>query len=354
MKRLDRYVALQVLSSIAIVLVVVLGLDFVFAYMDEAKSANENYTTQVILQYLLLKVPGSFYEFLPLSSLVGCLIGLGMLASHSELTVMRAAGISTLRIIMSVIKPALFLAFLSMLAGEYLVPVTEQLAQSKKAAANGGGKAVHSQFGVWHREGDTFIHINAVIPNGVIEGITRFDFDEQGVLQRSSFAKSGVYQTDRWLLSDISYTQFLGKRTTVSKQSSEQWELGLSPLLLSALVVEPKDLSLSRLWSFSHYLSRQQLQADSYFFAFWSKVFQPLTVIALVLIGILFIFGPLRSVTVGQRIIAGVITGLLFKFIQDILGQMSSAAGMSPLLAVLVPILVCLVFGLILIKRSRV
>ncbi len=354
MKRLDRYVALQVLSSIAVVLVVVLGLDFVFAYMDEVQNADDVYTNSVILQHLLLKVPGSFYEFLPLSSLVGCLIGLGMLASHSELTVMRAAGISTSRIILSVIKPALILAFLSMLAGEFLVPVTEQMAQLKKAQATSGGKAVHSQSGVWHRENNTFIHINTVNQNGNLQGITRFEFDDKGELKQSSFAKTGRYQSDHWQLADISYTDFLGDRTQTSQLKDERWELGLSPQLLSALVVEPKDLALSRLWSFSNYLSAQSLQADSYFFAFWSKLFQPLTVIALVLIGILFIFGPLRSVTVGQRIIAGVITGLLFKFIQDILGQMSSVAGVSPLVAVLVPILICLLFGVVLIKRAKV
>jgi len=353
MKKLDRYIATQVLSSIFVVLLVVLGLDFVFAFMDEVKDASDNYTPQTILYYLALKIPGNFYEFLPLSSLVGCLIGLGMLASHSELTVMRAAGISTSRIITSVIKPALFLAFISMAAGEFVIPACEQLAQSIKASAKGGGKALQSRYGVWHREGDTYIHINAVLPGGKILGVTRFEFDENRKLQASSFAKQGEYVDQRWQLSDISRTQIEESRTSVSKYDSENWALGLSPTLLAALVVQPEDLSIGKLWSFSHYLSQQELQADSYFFAFWSKLFQPLTVIALVLIGILFIFGPLRSVTVGQRIIAGVITGLLFKFIQDILGHMSSVAGLSPLLAVSVPIICCLLFGVILLRRSK-
>ena len=354
MKCLDRYIATQVLSSIFVILIVVLGLDFVFAYMDEIKDTTATYNSPIILKYLFLKVPGSFYEFLPLSSLVGCLVGLGMLASHSELTVMRAAGISTFRIIMSVIKPALLLAFLSMAAGEFLVPVTEQLAQSTKAKATGGGKALQSQFGVWHREADTYIHINAVIPGGRIQGVTRFEFDSAGELSASSFAQTGVYIQGQWLLSDIRKTTLSENHTQVSAQQEEKWSLGLTPQLLAALVVEPRDLAMSRLWSFAKYLSAQSLQADVYFFAFWSKLFQPLTVIALVLIGILFIFGPLRSVTVGQRIIAGVITGLLFKFIQDISGQISSVAGMSPLLAVLAPILVCLCLGAVLLYRSRV
>ena len=353
MKQLDRYIAAQVLSSIFLVLLVVLGLDFVFAFMDEMKAATDSYNTPVILYYLLLKIPGNIYEFLPLSCLVGCLIGLGMLASYSELTVMRAAGISTLHIIMSVIKPALLLAFLSMAAGEFAIPVCEQLAQSIKASAKGGGKALQSRHGVWHREADTFIHINAVIPGGKIQGVTRFEFSEDGQLISSSFAKRGVYLQDQWQLFDIDRTVIEEQSTNVSHRDKEEWGMGLSPDLLAALVVQPEDLSMTKLWSFSHYLSAQQLEADVYFFAFWSKLFQPLTVIALVLIGILFIFGPLRSVTVGQRIITGVITGLLFKFVQDILGHMSSVAGLSPLIAVLVPILFCILLGVVLLKRAK-
>ncbi|MCJ8339836.1 MAG: LPS export ABC transporter permease LptG [Pseudomonadales bacterium] len=354
MKRLDRYVATQVLSAIFLVLLVILGLDFVFAFMDEIADASDAYDMPVILEYLLLRIPGRFYEFLPLSSLVGCLVGLGMLASHSELTVMRAAGISTFRIITSVLKPAIVLAFFSMAVGEFVVPVTEQVAQSKKALAKAGGKALHSQYGVWHREGNTFIHINAVVPGDRIEGVTRFEFNQDGVLELTSFAQSGRYLEDHWLLSNISQTTFHGDRTEVSQQRNEQWNMGLSPTLLAALVVEPRDLSLSALWSFSHYLYQQNLQSDSYFLAFWSKLFQPLTVIALVLIGILFIFGPLRSVTVGQRIIAGVITGLVFKFLQDILGQVSAIIGTPPLIAVLAPILICLLLGYVLLQRSKV
>lgn len=353
MKRLDRYVATQVLSSIFVVLLVILGLDIVFDFIDEIAKVTETYSLPVILQYLLLRLPSRLYEFVPLGSLIGCLVGLGMLASHSELTVMRAAGISTFRIIISVLKPAVFLALLSMAIGEFVVPVTEQIAQSKRALAQSEGKALHSEDGVWHREGNTFIHINAVEPGGQISGVTRFEFNDTGALQRSSFAQSGVFEQGEWLLKNINSTYFDEKKTRVVAEQSEQWQLGLTPELLSVVVVDPQDLSLSGLWSFSNYLSAQELSADKYYFAFWSKLFQPLTIIALVLVGILFIFGPLRSVTVGQRIIAGVIAGLTFKFLQDILGQVSSILGMSPLFAVMMPIAVCLLVGVVVLLRSR-
>ncbi|MGB1239253.1 MAG: LPS export ABC transporter permease LptG, partial [Pseudomonadales bacterium] len=248
MKRLDKYVATQVLSSIAIVLLVIVGLDLVFDFIDEVADLNERYNMEVILQYLLYRIPGRFYEYLPLSSLIGCLIGLGLLASHSELTVMRAAGVSTLRIVASVLKPAVLLAFLAMAVGEFAVPVTEQLAQSTKALAKSGGRALRSQNGVWHREDNTFIHINAVIPGGRIEGVTRFEFDENGEMRSSSFAQRGHYGEGYWELENVKKTVFSAQSTSKQLLEREQWRLGLTPDLLSVVVVKPQDLSMSGLW----------------------------------------------------------------------------------------------------------
>jgi len=317
MKRLDWYIAQHVLGAIFIILLIIVGLDLVFEFVDEADKLSDTYTLPVVLQYLLLRVPARLYEFIPIGSLIGCLVGLGMLASHSELTVMRAAGVSTGRIVAAVLKPALALAIFSMAMGEYLVPVAEQQAQSQRALAQSGGQALRSSGGVWHREDNVFIHINAVIPDGRIQGVTRFEFDDQGRMLRSSFAESGRFADTSWQLENVRTTQFHEQRTQVATAETESWQTGLTPTLLSVVVVEPVDLSISGLWSFSSYLSEQGLSADSYILAFWGKLLQPLSILALVLIGISFIFGPLRSVTVGQRVIAGVITGLIFKFSQD-------------------------------------
>ncbi|MGB2130167.1 MAG: LptF/LptG family permease, partial [Marinobacterium sp.] len=104
--------------------------------------------------------------------------------------------------------------------------------------------------------------------------------------------------------------------------------------------------------SYSRYLEEQGVNADSYLLAFWSKLLQPLAILALVLIGVSFIFGPLRSVTVGQRVIAGVVFGLVFKFAQDLLGPASTVFGFPPLIAVVIPILLCTGAGLWLLRRA--
>ncbi|KAA0874825.1 LPS export ABC transporter permease LptG [Nitrincola tapanii] len=352
MLRLDLYIMRHVLLAILLVLLVILGLDLLMAFLDQLSNLNEHYTLGGALHYVLWTLPRRLYEFIPLSALVGAMIGLGMLASHSELTVMRASGFSTARIAWAVFQPVLILAALAMLLGQFIAPVTEQRAQSVRAIAMAGGGALFSRSGVWHKEGSTYIHINAVESGEKIHGVTRYEFSPQMVLQRSSYARQGEYREGAWHLSGVQETRLYAQNTETQELSAEVWPSGLTPELLSVVVVEPTDLSISGLWSYSAYLQQQGVNADVYLLAFWAKLLQPLSMLALVLVGISFIFGPLRSVSIGQRVITGVVLGLIFKFAQDLLGPASSVFGFPPFLAILLPIMLCVLGGGWLLRKA--
>jgi len=350
--RLELYIARHVLSAIAVVLLIVVGLDLLSALIDELDRLGERYPFTGMLQYLALTTPRRIYEMMPLSALVGCLIGLGTLASQSELTVMRAAGFSTARIVLGVFKPVLLLMVLELALGQFIAPASERLAQSGRAVAMAGDGILRAGEGAWHRDGNEFIHIAAVEPGGIIHGVTRYRFDQEQGLLRSSYARIGEAAEDGWLLQDIRETRFVDGRTEADSLEREHWVTGLSPELLSVIIVEPSDLSITGLARYAGYLEQQGINSDSYRLAFWGKLLQPLSIAALVLIGVSFIFGPLRNVTAGQRVIAGVIGGVGFKFAQDLLGPASSVFGFSPLLAILLPILICFAVGLLLLRRA--
>ncbi|WP_231876614.1 LptF/LptG family permease, partial [Oleiphilus sp. HI0066] len=85
---------------------------------------------------------------------------------------------------------------------------------------------------------------------------------------------------------------------------------------------------------------------------FWKKALQPLTTLSLVLVAISFVFGPLRSVAMGTRVFVGLIVGLTFKYVQDLLGPASMVFGFEPIVATVLPILACVTFGVLMIKRA--
>jgi len=351
MRLLDRYLAQHVLGATLAVMLVIGGLDALFALVDQLGDLNERYQLIHAMQYIGLTVPQRLYEFLPMSALIGCLLGLGSLASSAELTVMRAAGVSVGRIIGGVMKPVLLLVVLAMALGEFVVPVSEQKAESFRSFQLSGNRALAVR-GVWHRDGNEFIHINSVRKNGLIFGVTRYQFDDNNRLQRASFAREGQYMGGHWQLRGVNETRFTEQRTLAVALDTERWQVELTPQLLSAVAVEPLDLSIEGLWRYTEYLARQGLRADSYELALWNKALMPLGILVLVLVAVSFIFGPLRSVTVGQRLVAGIVVGIVFKLAQDILGPASTVFGFHPVIAVLLPIIVCAVAGGWLLKRA--
>ena len=353
MAKLDRYIGAQVFFAILAVLGVILGLALLFAFIDELGDLNKgDYGLGQALWYVLLTAPRRAYEMLPMAALIGCLIGLGTLASNSELTIMRAAGVSIGGIVWAVMKPMLVLMLAGILIGEYVAPLTENQAQADRALAQGGGAAQSSKRGMWHRQGQEYVHINAVQPGGVLLGVTRYRFDGERRLLSASFARRAEYRDNHWMLSNVQTTLLHEDRSEVVNQREERWDIELNPELLGTVVMEPESLSVTGLWQYIHYLGEQGLNNARYWLAFWTKVLQPLVTGALVLMAISFIFGPLRSVTLGQRVFTGVLVGFIFRIAQDLLGPSSLVFGFSPLLAVLVPAGICALAGLWLLRRA--
>ncbi|CAM4050304.1 LPS export ABC transporter permease LptG [Pseudomonas wadenswilerensis] len=352
MVKLDSYIGKSVLMAILAVLGIILGLASLFAFIDEMGDITDTYTVMDASNFVLLTAPRRLYDMLPMAALIGCLIGLGSLASSSELTIMRAAGVSIGRIVWAVMKPMLVLMLAGILIGEYLAPVTENKAQADRSLAQGGGEAQSSKRGMWHRQGDEFVHINSVQPNGLLYGVTRYRFDNERHMLTSSFARRAQYQDDHWQLSDVTTTHFRGDHTEVVKAAEERWDVSVTPQLLNTVVVAPESLSITGLWDYIHYLSDQGLNNARYWLAFWTKVLQPMVTAALVLMAISFIFGPLRSVTLGQRVFTGVLVGFVFRIAQDLLGPSSQVFGFPPLLAVVLPAAICAVAGLWLLRRA--
>ena len=125
----------------------------------------------------------------------------------------------------------------------------------------------------------------------------------------------------------------------------------LTPEILDLLILEPSQLSSYALWHYAAYRESQGLNADIYLLEFWRKVFQPLSILSLVLVAISFVFGPLREVTMGYRVFAGVIVGVIFWTLQELLGPASLVYNFSTMNAVLMPIILCALFGAFLLRR---
>jgi len=270
--------------------------------------------------------------------------------------VIQATGVSTWRIVWAVMKPTLVVLLLSLVLGEYIAPRLEQRAQSDLAIIESGNQALSSAGGDWRKIGNEYIHINVILPGGTeLQGITRYVLNDQRRLERSSFAVAGRYIEDStgefWRLTEIRETRFGNAEVSVTQSASEDWRVDLSPELLSVLLVDPERQSISGLYRFAQYFESEGLESSSYYLAFWKKLLQPLATASLVLLAISFVFGPLRSATMGFRVFVAIAMGMGFTIVQRIMGPASLLYGFSPLIAVLLPVVLCALIGVILLRR---
>jgi len=354
MRRLSRHIGGTVFRSVFLALCVIVGLDVVAEIIDQTRAIQRDYYFVDALIYVFTKLPSTIYEYMPLSSLIGCLYGLGLLVGNSEVTVMRASGVSLVRIVYFVMKPVLVFIVLSVGIGEYFSPYLDQRAEGTREYLRKGSSSQDSAAGLWIREEREFMHFNAVFPGGVLYGVTRYQFDDQQKLQQASFSSRATYNATEqfWVEENVSITRFDENKTVTEKRITRRWNSELSPQILTVNILPAASLPVRTLDNHIDFLRQQNADTAVYELAYWRKLLQPLVVLGLVLIAISFVFGPLRDATMGFRIFVGVLVGLSFKILQDLLGPFSLVFGFPVIFAVITPILLCILVGLYLLRRS--
>jgi lipopolysaccharide export system permease protein len=351
--RLKGYIARSVLSATVAVLAVLVGLDALSALIDEMRDIEGDYQFPQILTYVGLTLPRRIHEFVPFAALIGALVGLGRLASSSELVVVRAAGVSLPALARIVLRPALLVAVLGFLVGEFLAPIAEQAAISERALAQRSASSFTGREGTWNREGNTYLHVAAVQRGGLIFGVTLLTFSDDYQLEQTLRAERGTFLQDHWLLEDVVRTRITPDRTYTDGATTWRWDTRVTPELLALEAVDNESLPLRQLWPYARYLAEQGLSSGDVELAFWRKLLQPLAVAGLVLVAMSFIFGPLRDGNMGARIFAGVIVGVVFRIAQDFFGPASLIFGFPALIAALAPIVVCWVMGFWLLTKKQ-
>lgn len=344
-----------------LVLLVLGGLDLVFSTVDELGDSEGGYGTLAVLRYVLYTAPRHLYELLPATALIGALAGLGSLAAANELVGMQAAGYSRWQLTRAVMQPALLVMVAGLLLGEYVAPRLELQAEVDKSLARGQSIGL-SRFGHWQRDGRSFLHFNTVETSGVLHGLTLFAFDEQQRLSLQLTAEQAMFApvqatsgTPRWQLINVTRRDFTynGDDVASNRQTLDEleWPLDLTPDLLQVVIVDPDQLAISDLWRFANRFLQQGLDAAPYFLAFWKKALQPVNTAVLVLMAISFIFGPLRSASMGSRVFSAISLGLIVTILQRLLHNLGLVYHQPPLATVLFPMLLCLVAGLLLLQR---
>ena len=338
---LDRYIGRTIFNTIMMTLFMLVSLSGIIKFVDQLKRAGQgNYSALGAGLYTVLSVPKDIQIFFPMAALLGALLGLGMLAQRSELVVMQASGFTRMQVAASVMKTAIPLVLLTMAIGEWVAPQGEQMARNYRAQQLFGNSLLSTQQGLWAKDGNNFVYIATVKGENEIGGVSIYSFNDQRRLQSVRYAATATFdpQQKAWRLSQVDESNLSDpKQITGSQTVTGTWKTNLTPDKLGVVALDPDALSISGLRDYVKYLKSSGQDASRYQLNMWSKIFQPLSVAVMMLMALSFIFGPLRSVPMGVRVVTGISFGFIFYVLDQIFGPLSLVYNIPPVLGALLP-----------------
>ncbi len=357
------YVARVVTVTVLLTWAVLVGVDLVISgLLAEIDNIGEGqYGAVSALTYVLYTVPRRAYMMFPTAAVIGTLMGLGQLAASSELTALRALGLSRRRISLAAAAPLALLTVLMILNGETLGPWAQRSGDTMKAAARSNDMVVARYSGLWAREGNTFL--NAQVGQQRDEGgrqwlelgdVRLFEFDANGRLVSVARAEIAEHTGDGWLLRDVERTWFEERAVTRTEAMEETWasQLDAAALATAGNLWRPRYQTAADLKRGIDYRHRNALDASEYEEHYWGRWFYPLNVLALCLAAIPFAFGNLRSGGLGRRLFVGVVFALGFWLLQNQFVRMASVYQFDFRIAYMIPPLAMLAISFLLF-RSR-
>lgn len=344
MKVLHRYLARQIYVATFGVLLAFLGLFAFFDLLNELDNVGrDGYQLHHAAIYVMLILPGRVYELLPIAVLIGSLYALTNLARNSEVTVMRASGLSTSRALGLLAAIGSVFVVLTFVFGEFIAPPAERAAQQWRLTVTSSAVSQELSSGLWVRDGPLFVNVGVLKPDRSLEHVRLYEFSDAHALLSISEARRGSYTgPDGWRLTDVSRTRFLGDSTSVERLSELYWQSDLTPEVLSVLMVVPERMSVRTLYTYVSHLRENSQKSDRYEIALWKKLAYPLAALVMLALALPFAYTQDRMGGVSLKVFLGVMLGVAFHLLNGLFSNLGVINAWPPAVAALTPSLLFL------------
>ena len=354
MSILSAYLMRTILISTLLVLIVLLAIATLFEFISELDNIMGNYGIAQALQFSILFVPQLSIQMLPMATLIGALLGLGGLASNSELVVMRSAGLSVGGLAGMVAMTGVILMVISAMTGEFIGPPLDHFARNMRTEARFQQSERNSGHAAWLKDGPVILHLERVNSEFEFGGIYLFRFNEDGSLRSVGRAEnSGIDDSDKWILENYRETRFQDDGIQVVESPLAVESFDVSGDLLGITLMKPVSLSVRGLSSYIGYLKKNSLSSGRYEIELWSRIARTVTIVIMPVLALTFVLGSSRSSSAGSRIMIGILIGLGYYLATQIIANFGQVYDFNPELVTWLPSLALLAVTAFALDRVR-
>ncbi len=344
---LSSYLMRTIIISTLLVLLVLLALVGLFEFIKQLEDIRGGYGIPQALLFTLLTLPQLAFEMLPIAVLIGSLLGLGSLATNSEIVVMRTAGVSVARLAGMVAVTGLVLTILTAVIGEFIGPPLDYFARTMRNQSRFEQQDRAAGSAAWVKDGPVIMHLERINPDFEFGALYLYRFNDDNSLQSIARAENaGLDDADKWVLENFRETRFDDDGVHVVQSSLAVESFDVNADLLGITLVKPISLSSRGLLSYIDYLRKNDLSAARYETEFWSRVSKTVTVIIMPVLALAFVFGSMRSAGSGTRLLIGVLIGLAYLLASEMIANSGQVFNLNPAAVTWLPsIALCVVTG---------
>jgi lipopolysaccharide export system permease protein len=367
----ERYLAKQIYAAFGFILFALVALFLFFDILSELGSIKGGYTLPLALLHVLLKAPSRISEIIPIAGLIGSIYVFAMLASQSEFTILRIAGLDVKRALMTLTKISLPLIALTLIMSEWVGPYTENKSEQLRMRALGSSYSSQFKTGVWVKDrlrdedgngpvrpGVRYVNVGKIDKDNEISNIRMYEFDDAYRLLSIRSATSGQFDENGiWVLNDVTETRFKETKQTdplnavfsaqIFKHPMLTLESEVTPQILSVLLVSPEKMSIVSLGRFISHLRDNKQDAHRHAIAFWKKTVYPFTIFVMLTLALPFAYLKVRAGSVGIKVFGGIMLGMSFQLFNSLFSNVGLLGSWPALLTALTPPLLYFLLALV-------
>ena len=358
MKIVDRYLIHEYLRNLFFITLSFVSLFLIIDFFEKIRMFLSNHATfRQMGAYFLFMTPMIVSQILPAAVLLASLVTCGTLSRHSEITAMKANGISLYRIALPILTIAALTSLTIFFLSEWVTPLTNdraeriRLVEVQKQASRGGFK----QDQIWYR-GEKGIYNFRLFDarTGTLQGITIHCLDRQMKLVMRLDAERGEWKEGRWLFHNVLIARFdNGAFPVLSKMKQQVVDLPEKPSDFQLIQKDVEAMGYSELKRYIRKLQSEGYDATRYIVDLHGKIAFPLVSILLAIIGVSFSLRSERSGGLAQGIGAGLVIGFSYWLVYAFGMSLGRSGALPPFIAAWFANMLFAVASLFLIRRVK-